>query len=63
MGVPAVAQWVKYLTAVARGPCRGEGLIPSLAQRVKGSGVAAIAAEVSAVAQIQTLAWELPYML
>ena len=37
------------------GPCGGAGLIPSLAQWVKGSSVAA------AEAEIQSLARELPY--
>lgn len=48
-GVPAVAQWIKNPAAVALGS------IPSLAQWVKGCSVA------TAVAQIQSLAWELPY--
>ena len=37
------------------------GLIPSLAQWVKGAGVAAATVWVAAVAPIQSLAWELPY--
>jgi len=37
------------------------GSIPSLAQRVKGSGVAVAAAWVVAIAMIQALACELPY--
>ena len=41
---------------------RGSGLWGQ-EQRVKGSGVAAAAAQVSAVAQIQSLAWEFPYGL
>ena len=45
-GVPTVVQWVKNLTAVAR--------------VVKGSSIAAAAAEVAAVAQIQFLAQKLP---
>ena len=34
---------------------------PNLVQWVKGSGVAAAAAQVTATAQIHSLAWELPY--
>ena len=37
------------------------GLIPSLAVWFKGSGVAAAVAQVTAVAPIQSLTWELPY--
>ena len=43
LGVPAVVQWVKNMTAGAWGCCGGAGLIPSLAQMVKGSGIAAVA--------------------
>ena len=39
------------------------GLIPSLEQWVKGSGVAIAAAQVTAEAQIQALAWELSYAM
>ena len=42
------------------GHCRGEGSIPSPGQWVKGSGVATAAAQVSAVAWIQSLVQELP---
>ena len=35
-------------------------LIPSLAQWVKGSGIAAAVALVAAAARIKSLAWELP---
>ena len=37
------------------------GLIPGPAQWVKGSGIAAAAGWITAVAQIQSLAWEFPY--
>ena len=37
------------------------GLIPNPAQWVKESGVATTAAYATAAAQIQSLAWELPY--
>lgn len=40
--------------------CRDVGLIPGLAQGVQGSGVAAAAVEVTAVAWVHSLAWELP---
>ena len=43
------------------GCCRGVGLIPSPAQWVKGSRVTIAAAQVAAVARIQSLPWELPY--
>ena len=36
-------------------------MIPSLAQWVKGSGIAIAAAQVTAGALTQSLAWELPY--
>ena len=42
------------------GRCRGIDSIPGLAQWVKGSGVAAAVAQVTAVAQIQSLPRELP---
>ena len=44
--VPAVAQWVKNLTAAVQ--------IPGLAQYVKGSGIATSVAQVAAEAQIQS---------
>ena len=40
---------------------RGAGSIPGPALWVKGSGTAAAAAEFTATAQIQSLAWELLY--
>ena len=43
--------------------CQDAGSIPSPAQWVKGSGIAAAVAWITAVAQIQSLAWELPYAL
>ena len=55
-GVPVVAQW---LTSPTRSH-EVAGSVPALAQWVKGSGIAA-AAEVTAVAQIQSLAWECPH--
>ena len=45
------------------GGCRGVNSIPSLAQQVKGSGVATAAAKVAAAAGIQSLAQELPYAM
>ena len=41
------------------GYCRGARSIPGQAQLVKGSSIATAEAQVSAVAQIQSLAWEL----
>ena len=52
-----MVQWVRNLTAVASGHCRGTGLIPDLAQWLKGSSIAAAAAWVAAVVQVQSLAW------
>ena len=57
MGVTAVAQCIKNQTAV--GHRRGVVSIPGSAQWVKGSGIAI--AVVTTVAQIQSLAQELPY--
>ena len=53
-----MAQWVKNPTAAAL--VTTESLL-GLAQRVKGSSVAAAVVQVAAVAQTQSLAWELPY--
>ena len=44
------------------GHCRGLGLIPGLAQWVKGSGVATAAEQVKATAPIQPLAQKHPYV-
>ena len=43
-GVPALVQWVKNLTEVALFTAGVAGLIPGLAQWVKGSSIAAAAA-------------------
>ena len=61
LGVPAVALWVKNLNCSGLGPCRGAGSIPGPVQWVKGSGVAPAVAEITAVVQTHSLAWELPY--
>ena len=50
-----VVQWVKNLTAMVQAAAKVQGQSLALAQWVKGSGIAA------AAAQIQPLAWELPY--
>ena len=61
LGVPAVAQWVKEPTDYSvLGRCRGVGLIPSLAQWVKGSGIAAAGVQVAATAWVQSPAKEIP---
>ena len=60
LGVPAVAQWLK-IQQQRLGHCRSMGSIPSLAQWVKGSGIATAAVWLTAVAWIQSLAWERPY--
>lgn len=56
-GVLAVPQWVKNLESDCSrsGCCSDMGLIPGPVQSLKGSGV------VTAEAQIQYLAQELPY--
>ena len=45
------------------GSCRGRSLLPGPVQWVKGPVIAAAAAQVAAVAGIQSLAWELPYAM
>ena len=60
-GVHTVMQWLKNLTAVIQGLYRGVGSIANLVQWVKGSTIARAVALVTAVAQIQSLAWELTY--
>ena len=52
-----MVQWVKNPTAVVH--CGDMGWIHGQVQWVKGSGIVA-AAQVTAVAQIQSLVWELP---
>ena len=51
----------KNHTAVGSGHCRDVGLISSLAQWVKGSGIAASAAQIEAIVCILSLAQELLY--
>ena len=63
MGVPAVAQWVKNPTAAAWVVLEAQGLIPSPGKWVKGASTATTKAQVTAVAQIQSLAQELPYAM
>ena len=55
-GVPAGAQWVKTLTAVAQVAVEAQVRCPVWCSGFEGSGVAATVA----VAWIQSLAWELP---
>ena len=57
LGVPSFLLWVSIRLQLLR----GTGLIPGLVQWVKGSDIAAAAAQVAAVAQLQSLARELPY--
>ena len=59
-GVPAMAHWVKNPTAAAGVSVEEE--VQSLARQsgLKGSGIAAAAAQVAAVARIQSQARELP---
>ena len=59
--VPTMAPWVKNPTCSGLGCPRDVGLIPSLVQWVKGSGIVMAALWVIAVAQIQSLPQELPY--
>ena len=54
-------QWVKNSTAGRSGHCGGAGLIPGPAQWFKISRAAAAVAQFAAMAQIQSLAEELPY--
>ena len=61
MGVPAVAQWVKNLTAVAWVAAEAAGSIPGPAQWVKRSGIDVAVAQATAEARAQSLARELPY--
>ena len=56
-GVPAVVQWVMNLTAVAQ---RGTDSILASHSKLKGSSGSSVAA---AVAQIQALAQEFPYIV
>ena len=57
-----MVQWVKQiLLQRLRSLHRYVGSIPSLVKWVKESSVAAVVAQVAAVAQIQALAQELPY--
>ena len=49
-----MVQGVKNLTAVVR------VLIPGSAQWIKGSGIATAVVQVTAVAWIQSLTWEIP---
>ena len=61
LGIPAVAEWVKSPATAAQVP--SEEWVQSLASLsgLQGSGIAAAAAWVAAVAQIQSLAQELPH--
>lgn len=52
---------LRGLLQVAQVRYRGTGSIPGPAQWVKGFGVAAAPVRITAVAQSQSLAWELPY--
>ena len=57
-----MARWVKNPNAVAHN-CAGRDTIPTPEQGVKGSGIAAAAMWFSPMAQIQSLAGKLPYVL
>ena len=57
-----MAQRVKNLTALTQ-VAVGMGLVPGPLQGVKGSGIAVAALQVSAVAWIQSLAWEPLYTM
>ena len=62
IGVPTVVQWVKNSTTMALVNCRGMGSIPG-PSAVKGSGIATAAAQVVAMAWIQSLAQEIPHTI
>jgi len=57
-----VAQWVKNSTAAAQVTVEAR-FNPWPVQWVKGSGIATTMTEVATVAQIRSLAWELPYAM
>ena len=57
-GAPAMVQWGKNRTAAARLAVEVHLQSPAQLGWVKGSGVAAAAAQVATVARIQSLAWE-----
>lgn len=60
--VPTVVPWVKNPTAEALGHCRGTDSIHGSVEWIKRPGTATATVQVAAaVAQIQCLAWELPY--
>ena len=63
IGVPAVVQWVKNLTAAAWVPGEVQVQFPIPVQWANGSSIATAAAQVTAVAWIQFLARELPYAM
>ena len=54
-----MAQWVKNLIVAAQVTVEVRGSTPGTVQWVKRSSIATAVAEVTAVAQIQFLAWEL----
>ena len=58
-----MTQWVENLIAVAQvaAKVQVQSLLQPPVHWVKGSGVAAVAVQLTAVAQIQTLTQELPY--
>lgn len=56
LSVPAVVQWVKNVTAATRVAPEEACSIPGPLQWVKGSGTVAVAAQVIAMAGIQSLA-------
>lgn len=60
-GVTAVAPWVKNPTSVALVAMEAQVQFPSLVQWVKGSSAATAVTQVTAAAQIESLAWELQY--
>ena len=56
-----MAQWVKNPTAVAQ--VTAEAQVPSPAQWIKESGIAAAALWATAAVRIQALAWKFPYVM
>ena len=60
-GVPAVAQWVKNPTAAVWVYAEAWVWSPAWHSGLQGSGIDAAAIQVSAMARIQSLAWELSY--
>ena len=58
-----MVQWVKNLTTVARVAVEAAVQYPAQHRELKGFSTATTVAQVTTVAQIQSLAWELLYFV